>query len=140
MDIILISLLNILYERINEMHNLNRNIGTLGEIIAEKFLLKQGCKILERNFTCKLGEIDIIAIDKDYIVFTEVKTRYDNFYGSPAESVTAYKQFRIYKAAQVYIMFKKLHDFNFRFDVIEIKLDKDSSDYTLRLIKNAFQI
>lgn len=122
------------------MHNLNRNIGTLGETIAEKFLLKQGYKILERNYYCKLGEIDIIAKDKDYIVFIEVKTRYDNYYGSPAESVTAYKQYRIHKTAQVYIMFKKLDSFNFRFDVIEIKLDKYNNNYTLRLIKNAFQI
>lgn len=122
------------------MHSLKKNIGTMGETIAERFIRKCGYLVLEQNYYTKMGEIDIIAKDDDYIVFIEVKTRYNNKFGTPAESITYYKQSRIYKTAQVYIMLKKLNGFSIRFDVIEINIDKNTGNYKLRLIKNAFQI
>jgi putative endonuclease len=119
---------------------LNKSIGSHGENIAEKHLKEMGYIILERNFKCKIGEIDIIAKDKSYICFIEVKTRYGSFYGSPGESVTKLKQYKIYRTAQSYIVKKKLHKFNFRFDVIEIILNSNDDNYSIKLIKDAFQI
>ena len=96
---------------------------------------------IRKNFRCKLGEIDIIAKDKSFIVFIEVKTRYGSIYGSPSEAITFKKQNKIYKTAQLYIIKKAIHNkFYFRFDVIEVILNTLNSNYSIKLIKNAFQI
>ncbi len=71
--------------------------------ISENYLKNLGYKILEKNFRCKCGEIDLIAMHKGYVCFIEVKTRYGINFGIPAESVTYSKQRKIYKTAQVYI-------------------------------------
>ncbi|MCM0648689.1 YraN family protein [Clostridium swellfunianum] len=122
------------------MKKLNKTIGNFGEDLAEKFLIDWGYTIIERNFKCKIGELDIIGKDDEHIAFIEVKTRYDSLYGAPSEAVTAYKQFKIYKTAQYYIMMRKLYKLNFRFDVVEIMLNKFDNCHKIRLIKNAFQI
>ncbi|MPM86702.1 hypothetical protein SDC9_133793 [bioreactor metagenome] len=119
---------------------LNKSIGSYGESIAENYLKEMGYTILEKNFKCKIGEIDIIAKDSKYICFVEVKTRYGSLYGSPGESVTNLKQYKIHKTAQFYILKKKLNKFNFRFDVIEVILNNDDDNYSIKLIKDAFQI
>lgn len=116
----------------------NKTIGAFGEELAENYLEQMGYQIIVKNFRCRIGEIDIIAKDKDYIVFMEVKTRYNDRYGHPCEAVTAHKQYKIYKTAQFYIMVNKLHNFNFRFDVIEVILNYDNDNNYIRLIKNAF--
>lgn len=121
------------------MKSLNRSIGSYGEAIAEDYLKSIGYVILEKNFVCKIGEIDLIAKDKNFISFIEVKTRYGNLYGSPGESITTLKQHKIYKTAQTYILKKKLYKSNFRFDVIEITLNNKNSPY-IKLIKDAFRI
>lgn len=122
------------------MHDFNRDIGTLGETLAEKYIKNQGYIILEKNFRCKIGEIDIIGKDKEHIAFVEVKSRYNDDYGRPAEAVNYYKQRKLYKTAEFYIMKNKLFNFSFRFDVIEIFLKLQSNRYELRLIKDAFQL
>lgn len=122
------------------MHEYNRDIGTLGEFLAEKYIKKQGYIILEKNFNCKMGEIDIIGKDKEHIAFIEVKSRYNTDYGRPAEAVNYNKKRKLYKTAEFYIMKNKLYGFSFRFDVIEILLKLDSNTYELRLIKDAFQL
>lgn len=121
------------------MHCFNKDIGSLGEHLAENYIKNQGYIIIERNFRCKFGEIDIIGKDKEYIAFIEVKARYNDYYGRPSEAVNYYKQKKLYKTAEFYIMKNKLHNHNFRFDVIEILLSLESNKYELRLIKNAFQ-
>lgn len=122
------------------MHCFNKDIGGLGEDLAENYIKNHGYIILERNFRCKIGEIDIIGKDKEYIAFIEVKSRYNDDYGRPAEAVNYFKQNKIYKAAEFYIMKNKLYNHNFRFDVIEILLRLETNRYELRLIKNAFQV
>jgi putative endonuclease len=122
------------------MHSLNKEIGNLGESLAEKYLQDSGYVIIQKNFRCYIGEIDLIAKEKDYIIFFEVKTRYNTRFGNPCESVTYCKQRRIYKTAQFYIMINKIHNSNFRFDVIEIILDIKNNSNSIRQIKNAFQI
>lgn len=122
------------------MKRLNKTIGDFGEDLAEDYLRKLGYNILERNFSCKIGELDLIGKDKTHIAFIEVKTRYDSQYGLPCEAVTASKKYKLYKTAQYYIMIKKLYHENFRFDVVDIILSKVDNRHEVRLIKNAFQI
>ncbi len=121
------------------MKNYNKVIGSIGEDIATKFLKKNKYKIIENNFKCKLGEIDIIAKDGDYLVFVEVKTRKSTKYGMPSEAVNYYKQQKIIQVAKYYLMNKSL-DANVRFDVIEIIIENKHKPTTkwIRIIKNAF--
>lgn len=122
------------------MHFYNRDIGTFGENIAIEYLVNKGYILLEKNYRCKIGEIDIIAKDKDYIVFIEVKTRYGRKFGSPCESITKKKQYKIYHTAEFYIIMKKLNNSYFRFDVVEITMNSSNNNYLVNLIKNAFLI
>ena len=122
------------------MKTFNKDIGAFGENISENYLKNLGYRILDKNFRCKCGEIDLIAINKGYICFVEVKTRYGINYGTPAESVTSSKQKKIYKTAQVYILMKNIIDYNFRFDVIEVLLNSNNNDFLVNHIEDAFQI
>ena len=96
--------------------------GKLGEDIACKYLENQNYKIVERNFSCKQGEIDIIAWEetKQELVFIEVKTRKSFHYGKPAEAVDRTKKKHIYQAAQYYVYINKIRNIYLRFDVIEV--------------------
>lgn len=116
----------------------NKYLGKLAEDIASKYLLDMNYKIIERNFKCRCGEIDIIAQDEDYIVFVEVKYRSTIKKGLPRESVNIYKQKRIITVAKYYINLKSLYDTNFRFDVIELLGNINKPE--INLIKNAFEL
>jgi putative endonuclease len=118
----------------------NKDIGALGEDIAETHLKNGGYVIKEKNFSCKCGEIDLIAVNNGYICFIEVKTRYGTKFGLPAESVNHAKQKKIYKTAQVYISYKNIADSNFRFDVIEVLLNNDNNDFLVNHLEDAFQL
>lgn len=120
--------------------SLNKAIGNYGENLAEEYIKAMGYIVLNRNFRCKIGEIDLIAKDGDFIVFIEVKSRYGNLYGSPCESITYYKKVKIFNTAQVYILKNKLNKYKFRFDVIEVFLNKENNSTNINLIKDAFQI
>ncbi|MBQ7266291.1 MAG: YraN family protein [Firmicutes bacterium] len=98
----------------------NREYGRIGEKIATEYLRKKGWTIIAQNYNTKVGEIDIIAIDSDYLVFIEVKARNDISKGYPREAVTKYKQNRIRKAALMFIAQNKKENAKCRFDVIEI--------------------
>ena len=114
--------------------------GRFGEEAGVEYLKKKRYKILDINFLCKIGEIDIIARDKSTIVFIEVKTRRSFEYGYPSEAVNYYKQRKISKTALYYLQKNKLFDFdyNFRFDVLEI-LD-DIEGVKINHILNAFEL
>ncbi|WP_034438731.1 YraN family protein [Clostridium ihumii] len=116
----------------------NKSIGTIGENIAAEYLKNHNYKILERNFSCKIGEIDIIAKNENNICFIEVKSRTSDYFGMPSEAVNYYKEQKICKVAQYYILKKDLHKYNLRFDVVEIIFSSTTSK--LNLIKNAFII
>ncbi len=122
-------------------HN-KKQLGDLGENLAQSFLLSRGYMILDRNFRCRLenvyGEIDIIAKDQDFICFIEVKTRFGNIYSNPSESVTKVKQKKISNVAQIYLLKKKLTRYNARFDVVELIFNVETSNYSIKLIKDAF--
>lgn len=103
-------------------------LGRKGEDEAVKYLEGQGYKIIERNFLCRQGEIDIIAVDKEYIVFVEIKARTNTNYGLPSESVTTRKIRHMLKAIQYYLYKRNLEGENIRIDVIEIYARKDKFD------------
>lgn len=107
-------------------------LGRKGEKLATAHLKKQGCKILKRNYKTPFGEADIIAQDKDEIVFVEVKTRIGDKFGTPREAVTKTKQQRYYKIAECYWL-KTGEEPNARFDVIEVY-----EDGRIEWYKNAF--
>ena len=110
-------------------------LGKTGEEIGTKYLIKNGYKIIIRNFRCRQGEIDIIAQDKNEIVFIEVKTRKNTNYGYPIDAVDKRKQKHILNASKYYIYINKLEKKNIRFDVIEIyKRDK----FYINHIKNIY--
>ena len=111
-------------------------LGKDGEDIVENYLKNKNYKILERNFECRQGEIDIIALDKKELVFIEVKTRRTFTYGSPADSVTTVKQKHIYNTAKYYLYSHNLLDAFVRIDVIEVLVDKFG--YKINHIKQAF--
>jgi len=113
-------------------------LGRSGEEIAADFLKDSGYKILSRNYKSKLGEIDIIAQEKDTICFIEVKTRSSDKFGAPSEAVTSFKQKQICRAALVYLKEKGFFDKKARFDVISI-IDLGNTP-KVDLIKSAFEL
>ncbi len=121
------------------MKNMSKiNTGRDGEKIAVAYLKKQGYSISETNFRCPLGEIDVIAREKNEIVFIEVKTRRSNQLGYPEQAVGMRKQSKLSKLALWYLQEKKLSDVNARFDVIAITLLPEGNE--IKLIKNAFDL
>lgn len=101
---------------------IKQEIGKLGENLATKYLEQQGYKVIERNFECKQGEIDIVAIDKNEIVFIEVKTRTNLKYGKPIDAVDKNKQKHLTKAVRYYLYSRHLENEFVRIDVIEVYL------------------
>ncbi len=101
-------------------------IGRWGESLACKYLQENQYKIIERNFLCRQGEIDIIAKDiiKQELVFIEVKTRSNLKYGAPIEAVNEQKQKHIKRVAKYYIYKKHINHIAVRIDVIEVYLKK----------------
>ena len=96
-------------------------LGRAGEKLAVDFLKKKGFKILTTNYKTPVGEIDIIALDKDVITFIEVKTRSSDNYGMPCEAVDRKKQEKYYRSATYYLQREKKMDSKCRFDVVEIE-------------------
>ncbi|MDQ0507902.1 Uncharacterised protein family UPF0102 [Aedoeadaptatus ivorii] len=107
------------------------NAGDRGEAIATKFLRDKGHRILENNFRFARGEIDIISTYKDFLVFTEVKSRQSLRYGRPLEAVDARKRRQIYTTAEYYISRYGMWDRNIRFDIIEVYLMQPPKLYHL---------
>lgn len=100
--------------------------GAMGEVVAARFLRDKGYSILSSNYRCRLGEIDIIAADKKYLVFAEVKTRRENARYLPREAVTASKQRKLLQTAAMY-MSRFPSELQPRFDVIEVVTAADGS-------------
>lgn len=114
-----------------------QKVGVLGEEKACKYLIKNNYKIIDRNFLCRQGEIDIIAISKNNeLVFVEVKTRTNLRYGMPCEAVTSKKIKNIISSSKYYIYLKNLYNIDIRYDVIEVYF-KNLKCY-INHIKNAF--
>lgn len=107
-------------------------MGFGGERKAEKYLKKQGYKLLERNYVCPVGEADLVLTDGDVLVFCEVKTRETDRYGAGREAVTQQKQNKYYRIAEYFMQQNGYYGVNVRFDVVEIQEGK------IEHVKNAF--
>ncbi|NLJ78561.1 MAG: YraN family protein [Tissierellia bacterium] len=113
----------------------NRTKGIKGEDIATKYLISRGYKILDRNYRTKVGEIDIIAMMSDVLIFIEVKARTNLDFGYPYEAVDWRKRDRILKTSLLYIQYRDLRDYQIRYDIMEIYLgDRTKVNH----IENAF--
>lgn len=111
-----------------------REVGSEFEHRAADFLRKNGYIVLEKNFRCRFGEIDLIAKAEGYLIFIEVKYRSSTYNGFPSEAVNQRKMLRIIRTAQYYMLLHKLgQDTPCRFDVVVILKDDIS------IIKNAFE-
>ena len=113
---------------------ITRGEGARGELIARNYLTTLGYEILTVNFSCRLGEIDIIARHNSTLVFVEVKSRNYETYGDGFDAITKGKMRKIINAARQYIAMRGLHDVNVRFDVVYVCRDE------CRLIKGAFDL
>ena len=108
-------------------------LGREGEERAVQYLKKTGCVILERNFRCKYGEIDVIALDHGTLCFVEVKTRSRIDYGLPCESVNYRKEQHIKRCAYVFIRLHHMQGYRMRIDIIEV-LFRNHRFYVRRII------
>lgn len=124
-----------LYDRLVPVHTL----GERGERAASRFLLRQGCVIVDRGYQDKFGEIDLIAVDDETIVFVEVKTRTSDVAGSPAEAVDESKQQRLLKTAKGYLKWHRLTECRIRFDVISITWPSHLDRPAIIHYENAFE-
>jgi putative endonuclease len=117
--------------------NNTRLQGGQWEKFAESFLNKRGLRTLERNYYSRFGEIDLIMMDRQTLVFAEVRYRSDKTHGSGAESVTVTKQKRITHAAQKFLQYHRHHaSLTCRFDVVSI--GKEEGRILVNWIRNAF--
>lgn len=110
--------------------------GIKGENIAASYLVKKGYKIIEKNFRARGGEIDIIAIDGDTLVFVEVKARSTREFGSPLEAITYRKIKSLIKTAQFYKIKNPGLPENMRIDAVAISLDDKNNIKSVELVKN----
>ncbi|PCJ25104.1 MAG: YraN family protein [SAR86 cluster bacterium] len=117
-----------------------RRFGKRQELLAENFLYRKGFKLIQRNYLCRLGEIDLIMIDKHrQLVFVEVRYRSQALFGSALDSITREKQRKIRTCATHFLMtHKKFNQLACRFDVIAISPSSKTTSPIIKWIKNAF--
>jgi putative endonuclease len=114
------------------------SLGKMGEELAVTQLRAMKYQILERNYRCLLGEMDIIAREKGSLVFVEVKTRATKDFGGPAAAVHERKQRQLSRIALLYLNQKKIRDVPARFDVVAV--DLSDSKPRIEVIQNAFDL
>ena len=129
-----------IFKYVNKLFNTKTNEvpynGFEGEQIACKFLKKCGYKVIEKNYRCKFGEMDIIAVEKNVLCFIEVKSRKSSEYGLPEEYVDKRKQEKLIKTSLIYSLAKQSGIPDRRFDVVSV----DLNNLDCRVIKNAFEV
>ena len=114
-------------------------LGSFGEAAAAEYLRKKRYEIAAMNYRCALGELDIVARQKDTWVFVEVKLRREGGYASAAEAVTPAKQRKVRAAAESWLVINGAEDAPCRFDVIEVYLEKGGSRISgIRHLEEAF--
>ena len=118
---------------------LKRLIGNSGEDLALDFLTRRGLNLVQRNYQCRLGEIDLVTLDQDTLVFVEVRFRRDLSHGTAVETVTPAKQKKIARCARHYLMHNpRFNHLPCRFDVVGLSFTTDSRGADIQWIKHAF--
>jgi putative endonuclease len=120
------------------VNNAKQVLGKEGERIAEQYLKEKGYKLVERNYRCAAGEVDLIVLDRRVIVFVEVKTRTGHGFGTPLEAIQPRKQRKMMQAAQFFLSQKKLHQRDARFDVVGISWP--GREPVIEHVENAFEL
>jgi putative endonuclease len=113
-----------------------RQLGVDGERAAERFLRRRGYTIVARNYRCRVGEIDLIALDGNSVVFVEVKTLSGAVFGAPHDAVGVRKQRQLGRVAEHYLAAQRLEDRDVRFDVVSVAQRGD--ELVCELIRDAF--
>jgi len=116
-----------------------QEVGKLGEKMAQKFLKKRGYRVRETNFHCRGGEIDIVAQQRDYLVFIEVRTKRSLDFGTPEESITQAKKEKLIALALTYIDTHQNLPSLWRIDVVAIEVDDKGKAKRIELIENAIE-
>ena len=116
-----------------------QEVGRLGEEAARKFLKKRGYRIRETGFRCPHGEIDIVAQQKDYLVFVEVRTKSSLDFGTPEESITQAKKKKLIASALTYTNTHQKLPSSWRIDVVAIELDDRGKPKRIELIESAIE-
>lgn len=116
-----------------------REQGEATEKLAAEYLKEQGLKLVGQNFHSRFGELDLIMMDNENLVFVEVRYRRSNNFGSGAETITASKQSKLMKTASVYLQqHAKMNQYPARFDVVSISGSVETGKLEFNWIENAF--
>jgi putative endonuclease len=102
-----------------------RELGRRGEEVAAEFVRGLGYRLIERNFRCRAGEVDLVALDDDTVVFVEVRSRSGVRLGTPLESVDGRKQAQVARVARYFLAAHGWHERTVRFDVVGIRFDAE---------------
>jgi len=111
-------------------------VGNRAETLAAEYLKKQKLQLHEQNYFCRVGEIDLILWDQDYLVFTEVRYRKNHNFGGALESIDRFKQAKLRRAAEHYLVYSKNTDCPCRFDILCVSGNLNRPQF--EWIKNAF--
>lgn len=114
-----------------------KETGILGEKLARDFLRKRGYRILEANYRCPRGEVDLVAEHKDFLVFIEVRTKRSRDFGTPEESITQTKMEHLRTVASYYLQTHQNLPQLWRIDVVAVELDQRGKPSRMELIENA---
>ncbi len=116
-----------------------RALGKLGETLAARELERRGYRIVERNWRCSIGEIDIVAEKDGQLVIVEVRTRRGDERGTPQESITPAKQVKLIELAQTYLQEHDLDNRDWRIDVVAVELSPRGQLLRIDVIENAIE-
>jgi putative endonuclease len=114
-----------------------QGLGRTGERLAAGELIRQGYHVLEQNFRCSYGEIDLVAEDEQDLIFVEVKTRRGSAFGLPEEAVTLRKQRKIAQVASYYLDLHACSERSWRIDVVAVQLDRGGKLEEIRVYQHA---
>ncbi len=114
-----------------------QQLGATGEKLARDFLKKKGYKIIDTNFRCREGEVDIITRKKDCLVFVEVRTKTGDSFGSPEESITFAKREKLISSALTYMSERQGLPETWRIDFVAVELDPSGKARRIEIIENA---
>jgi putative endonuclease len=118
---------------------IRKDTGILGEKIAQRFLIERGYQIIETNYRCREGEIDIVTHKDDYLVFVEVRTKRSSAFGMPEESVTAAKKEHLRTVANRYYETHTGLPELWRIDFVAVELTGAGQPKRIELIENAIE-
>ena len=121
------------------MKGARKRLGNVGEEIAARELTRRGYAVRERNWRCPEGELDMVAVQGETLVFVEVRTRRGDRFGTPEESITLAKRAHLIAAAQAYLLAHSLQDHDWRIDVVAVEMSAQGQLQRVDVIENAIE-